>query len=170
MLKMKSYWLILAGALMVPAAWAVTNEAVEVKWLDLMPKEDLEAMETMPEITHETPFDKENLPEVMFSSSVVDTYEQKNIRIAGYMVPLESNDKGEITEFFLAPYMGACVHVPPPPPNQLIHVKFPKGAEVEGIWYPYEIEGVLSLDSFDNGLGAASYTLTADAVTVFEGE
>ena len=167
---MKSSWLLLLGILIIPAAWAATNEAVEVFWLDLMPKENLDIIEAMPEINYDSPFDQNGLQEVMFSASVVDTYEQQNIRIAGYMVPLESNDKGEITEFFLAPYVGACMHTPPPSPNQLIHVKYPKGAEIEGIWFPYEIEGILSLETFDNGMGAAGYTLTADMVKVFSEE
>lgn len=144
------------------------DSPAEVQWLDLMPKEDIEAMEKMPEIGHDNPFDKSTLPEVMFSSRVVDTYEQKNIRIAGYMVPLEVNDEGALTEFFLAPYMGACIHVPPPPPNQMIHVTFPKGANVEGIWYPFVIEGVLSVETFDNGLGAASYSMSATSVKAYE--
>ena len=167
---MKLRGLLLLGVLMMPMAWAVPNEAVDVSWLDLVPQEDLDAMETMPEISHENPFDRANLPEVLFSTSVVDTYEQQNIRIAGYMVPLETDEKGDITEFFFAPYMGACVHVPPPAPNQLIHVKFPEGAEIEGIWYPFEIEGVLSIETFDNGLGAASYSLQATKVKAYEGE
>ena len=146
--------------------WAANP--VEVQWLDLMPQEDIDAMESMPEISHDNPFDKSALPEVMFSSRVVDTYENKHIQIAGYLVPLETDNRGYLTEFFLAPYMGACIHVPPPPPNQLIHIKFPKGADVEGIWYPFVIEGVLKIESFDNGLGASSYSMTATSVKAYE--
>ena len=43
------------------------------------------------------------------------------IRIPGFVVPLE-NQRNQITEFLLVPYFGACIHVPPPPANQLIHV------------------------------------------------
>jgi uncharacterized protein len=46
-------------------------------------------------------------------------------RVPGYMVPLEDN-LDEVTEFLLVPYPGACIHVPPPPPNQIIHVTMEK--------------------------------------------
>jgi hypothetical protein len=51
----------------------------------------------------------------------------KNIRIGGYPVPLETDAKGRSTLFFLVPYPGACIHVPPPPPNQLVLVRYPQG-------------------------------------------
>lgn len=164
----KSFVFVLFSMFALTVSAASQEDATEIKWLDLMPDEDIDAMEKMPEIGHENPFDKNSLPEVMFSSKVVDTFENKHIRIAGYMVPLETNNEGELTEFFLAPYMGACIHVPPPPPNQMIHVKFPKGAEVEGIWYPFVIEGTLKLETFDNGMGASSYSMTATLVKPYE--
>jgi hypothetical protein len=160
--------LVCSVVLSVSVGASAADATTEIQWLDLMPQEDIDAMENMPEITHENPFDRSSMPEVMFSSKVVDAYENKQVRIAGYMVPLETNNKGELTEFFLAPYMGACIHVPPPPPNQMIHVKFPKGAEVEGIWYPFIIEGKLKLESFDNGMGASSYSMTATLVKPYE--
>jgi hypothetical protein len=43
------------------------------------------------------------------------------LRVPGYMVPLADNLE-EVTEFLLVPYPGACIHVPPPPPNQIVHV------------------------------------------------
>ena len=67
-------------------------------------------------------------------------------RVPGYMVPLEDNLE-EVTEFLLVPYPGACIHVPPPPPNQIVHVIMEgnKKAQVrlwmEAVW----VEGTLRL-------------------------
>lgn len=44
------------------------------------------------------------------------------VRMPGYLLPLEFSGK-EVTEFLLVPYVGACIHSPPPPPNQIVHVK-----------------------------------------------
>ena len=55
-----------------------------------------------------------------------------HVRIPGYLLPLElEND--EATEFLLVPYQGACIHTPPPPPNQIVHVKLESGIQVRGL-------------------------------------
>jgi hypothetical protein len=46
----------------------------------------------------------------------------KNVRIPGFMVPLEDNSQA-VTEFLLVPSPQACIHVPPPPPNQMVLVE-----------------------------------------------
>ena len=47
----------------------------------------------------------------------------KLVKIPGYMVPLE-DDSEVVSEFLLVPYVGACIHTPPPPPNQIVQVKY----------------------------------------------
>ena len=50
------------------------------------------------------------------------------VRLPGYVVPLEEV-KGELKEFLLVPYFGACIHSPPPPANQIVHVTLGHAAE-----------------------------------------
>jgi hypothetical protein len=64
----------------------------------------------------------------------------KTVRMSGYVLPLEF-DGTETVEFLLVPYVGACVHVPPPPPNQMVYVKFPPGFETEGLFAPVYVTG-----------------------------
>ena len=121
---------LLLGASLVHAA-----DLPETDWLELMPKSDQLALEQMPEIDHDSPeaqgtfTDKgglkqsEGLPAVMYSTKTVASMNGKTIRLGGYPVPLESDAKGRSTLFFLVPYPGACIHVPPPPPNQLVLVR-----------------------------------------------
>ncbi len=99
----------------------------ETDWLDLMPESDRQALFDMPEISHDTPeaesgfyvpgglrsTDKD-LPAVMYSAQTVPALDGRKILLGGYPVPLETNDKGNFVEFFLVPYPGACIHVPPP--------------------------------------------------------
>lgn len=175
---MRSYWLFL---LMVLPLW-VDAAPRTVDWLDLLPEEDYQAMLAMPEIGHdggeELPGDfaagmrqrDRNLPEVMYSTRVVDELDGQELRIAGYPVPLESNERGLYTSFFLVPYAGACIHVPPPPPNQIILVDYPRGIAIEDIYEPFWMSGSLHIDQTSNELANASYRFDADKVWIYDGE
>jgi len=61
--------------------------------------------------------------------SVNTDLDGKKIRLPGYLLPLEFEDK-KVTEFLLVPWVGACIHTPPPPPNQIVHVKLANGFEI----------------------------------------
>ena len=87
----------------------------------------------------------------------------KRIRIAGFAVPLERVGD-DVSEFLLVPYFGACIHSPPPPANQTIHVLV-KGTPrpmntMDTVW----VAGTLELHRADSGLGIAGYRLQADSV------
>ncbi|WP_373186988.1 DUF3299 domain-containing protein [Halopseudomonas sp.] len=175
---MRSYWLCIF--LLLPLWLEAAPRTVD--WLDLLPQEDYQAMLDMPEIGHEgteeLPGDfsssmrqrDENLPEVMYSTRVVSELDGEELRIAGYPVPLESNAAGLYTSFFLVPYAGACIHVPPPPPNQIILVDYPRGIAIDDIYEPFWMSGKLNIDQTSNELADASYRFEADKVWVYDGE
>lgn len=84
----------------------------------------------------------------------------QGVRIAGYVVPLEETREG-LKEFLLVPYHGACVHTPPPPANQIVHVK-PRGPvkgirSMDTVW----VAGVLSYVRNDSYMGTSSWSLPA---------
>jgi hypothetical protein len=88
------------------------------------------------------------------------------IRIPGFIVPLERKGN-QITQFLLVPYFGACIHTPPPPSNQIIHV-FPfkpvkEAQTMDAVW----ASGTLEVARSETGLGNASYRLRADLVTPY---
>lgn len=68
------------------------------------------------------------------------------VTLKGFMMPLDYESK-EITEFLFMPYVPSCMHVPPPPANQLILVKMKKGAKIKPSFYPLELTGKLSVDN-----------------------
>ena len=70
----------------------------------------------------------------------------KEVTIKGFMMPLDYESK-QIVEFLFMPYVPACMHVPPPPPNQLILVKMKKGLKVTSSFYPMELTGKLTIDT-----------------------
>ena len=73
----------------------------------------------------------------------------KSIKIPGFAVPLEGDDGFEyIDEFLLVPYFGACIHVPPPPPNQVILVILDKPVHFEVISFAIWITGILEIGDY----------------------
>ena len=166
---------LLLGSSLVHAA-----DLPETDWLDLMPESDQLALEHMPEIDHDSPeaqgtfTDKgglkqsKGLPAVMYSNKTVGGMNGKQIRLGGYPVPLEADAKGRSTLFFLVPYPGACIHVPPPPPNQLVLVRYPKGLKLEDIYTPLWVTGTLKVEAVSNDLADAAYALDAAKVRVVE--
>lgn len=153
----------------------------ELDWLELMPEEDRLALENMPEIEHNSPeadgFSDQGglkqgagLPAVMYSAKTVPALDGKTIRLGGYPVPLESDSRGRSIEFFLVPYPGACIHVPPPPPNQIVLVRYPQGITLDDIYAPLWVDGPLRVEPVSNDLADAAYALVAERVQLIEEE
>lgn len=111
------------------------------------------------------------------ASAVVENLNATSIKIPGYLLPLEFSSR-EVTEFLLVPWVGACIHTPPPPPNQIIHVVLDKGNgyESRSIYEPVWVAGkvftrattqnlFLKDGSGDINIG---YRLHADAVEKYQ--
>lgn len=75
----------------------------------------------------------------------------QTIRIPGYLLPLEFSGK-QVTEFLLVPWVGACIHTPPPPPNQIVHVKPGKPVAMSGMFEPVWVSGRLSTGALKKNL------------------
>jgi len=108
------------------------------------------------------------------AEAVDDGIDGQRIRIPGYILPL-AVEEGRVTEFLLVPWVGACIHTPPPPPNQMIHVSCPAGTEDRGRFAAVWLEGPIRLEpaSYDLFLvdGTASvnvaYTLQAESIAPY---
>jgi hypothetical protein len=68
---------------------------------------------------------------IKLASAVNPALDGKTVKLPGYVLPIEFNGK-QVTEFLLVPWVGACIHTPPPPPNQIVHVKTDKPLEITG--------------------------------------
>ncbi|MCB1960557.1 MAG: DUF3299 domain-containing protein [Rhodocyclaceae bacterium] len=94
---------------------------------------------------------------------VVPELNGQRVRMAGFLVRLEGDEK-HIREFLLVPYFGACIHVPPPPANQVVHVipeqPVPVGPEMGAVW----VNGTIRLAASKTDLGDAGYRIDAVAV------
>jgi hypothetical protein len=94
---------------------------------------------------------------------VVAALDGRRVRIGGYVVSLDF-DSTKVKEFLLVPFVGACIHVPPPPANQIVYVKSDQGFEVTGQFDPVWVTGTLKVTTAFTGLAEAGYSLDADAV------
>ncbi|WP_123713847.1 DUF3299 domain-containing protein [Sinobacterium caligoides] len=148
-----------------------------LEWVDLIPKEDLEALEHPPGYiadVEDGSFEDQissqinnslvaaaddRYQQALVSTDVVPAMNNRPVRVPGFIVPLEFNDKQEVTQFFLVPYFGACIHVPPPPPNQIIFVRYPPGLKQEELYTPYWVSGVLETSLVENDMATAAYSM-----------
>jgi hypothetical protein len=94
---------------------------------------------------------------------VVEGLGGKRVHIGGYVVPLNF-DATRVTDFLLVPFVGACIHVPPPPANQIIYVKVEQGFDVQGTFDPVWVTGTLKVTPTFTGLADAGYSLEAEKV------
>jgi hypothetical protein len=92
----------------------------------------------------------------------------QRVKIPGFIVPLDVGKDGTVSEFFLVPYFGACIHVPPPPPNQIVYVTTQKGIALDSIYEAYWITGTMKMQNKSTRLGAAAYSLAADLVEIYK--
>lgn len=180
------HWLFVVFVLLVARVDA--QEAYrEVEWTELMPEDDLAILLNPPDIiaSLEEGSDGDNVagasdqlkdqPEAqryfsaLQSTRVVEAFNGAKINIPGFIVPLDFDDKQQVTEFLLVPFFGACIHLPPPPPNQIIHVKFSTGLAYTQIDAPYILEGTLHTTSVESPLATAAYTMTVDSMVRYDG-
>ncbi|MGE8148669.1 DUF3299 domain-containing protein [Pseudomonas frederiksbergensis] len=151
--------------------WAA--EPADLTWSEMIPPDapaevpnmtPLHDLSQMSSTLESAPAAKQDLP----NAPVVKSLDGKNIRLPGYIVPLEVSEEGRTTEFLLVPYFGACIHVPPPPSNQIVHVKSEVGVKLDELYQPYWIEGSLQVKATTSELADAGYQMEADKIYVYE--
>jgi hypothetical protein len=152
---MKAFLLLL---MCVPSL--VLAETKELYWEDMMPPDYIQP--DIP-ISHDGSMMQLNL-----DAPVVTALNGQKVKIPGFVVPLEGDDK-LTTEFLLVPFFGACIHVPPPPPNQIVYVKFSKGVPIDNLYDAVWVTGILSTEGWSGDIATVGYSLTGISVEPFEG-
>ena len=97
-------------------------------------------------------------------SSPARDLNNKIVSVPGFMVPLE-DDADQVTEFLLVPFAGACIHVPPPPPNQMIYVKLRRNQKAKmSFTEPIVVFGQLHVATVQSPYGDVSFNMDGDTV------
>jgi hypothetical protein len=163
----------MACAAVVPTAFAA--EPREISWEDLVPAdwdpsksfEDLKDLAALPDSDQRVQKLYDRMREVWDNAPTVRSLAGQTVKLPGYLVPIE-RDKAGMREFLLVPYFGACIHTPPPPANQIIHVRSAtpiKGLRsMDAIW----VSGVLGLAKNNSEMGVSGYSMTASRVVKYK--
>ena len=138
-------------------------------WVDLLPETERGSYDPAPQASHDYLLGEASLAaQQVLDFSVNEKLADQQVRIPGFIVPLELDDKGLVTEFFLVPYFGACIHVPPPPANQMVYVRMARGISLDSMYAAYWISGKLTVEARRTTLGAAAYTLMGTAAEEYK--
>jgi hypothetical protein len=106
----------------------------------------------------------EQLRKAWESAPVVESLNNKVVKLSGYLVTLEGDGKA-VSEFLLVPYFGACIHVPPPPSNQVVLVRTGvKPFKAKHLFDTVSVTGRLRTEQARNELASASYVIEATHV------
>ena len=92
----------------------------------------------------------------------------KEVRIPGYVTPIAFDDEN-VSEFLFVPFLGACIHVPPPEANQIIHVTNAKGISAKDVWQPMWLTGRLEAKPVGTVLADVGYRMREAVVSAYDG-
>lgn len=140
------------------------EDTLTLEWIDLIPESERNQFDAqgMPAIDHSG-----GVMEQSKLGSVRQELNGSKVKIPGFVIPLEG-DANTVTEFLLVPYFGACIHVPPPPPNQIIYVNFPKGAPIQQLWDVIYVIGELQTETVSHDLAETGYVIQGIEIAEYD--
>lgn len=162
-------------------AGAAANDAAsrgvrEIGWEELLPEGEEERLaqlyqQQMAMLYSGGPIAEGSPADQMIQIGTFNTVAELNqtkVRIPGYTVPFEFGANAEIKEFLLVPYYGACLHAPPPPPNQTVFVIAEEPIRLRDLAQAVWIEGTLFTQTQESELADAAYTIRIDRIEKYE--
>ncbi len=163
-------WLSLQAA---PAAGEADRASYrEVPWEELLPNDwhpekALEGLDfaNLPDDDPRALKAYEAFAAELAKAPVNEKMDGRRIKIAGFVAPLDWENDTRLKEFLLVPYFGACIHVPPPPANQIIYIKMEKSLKgvqtMDTIW----VHGTIFLEKNESGsMGSSGYSMKVDKI------
>lgn len=156
-------------------------ELVEVWWEDLIPADFVQPENPFATMSQEQidklmdGSDESNAEiariEAEFSiAPVVEDLDGKRVKIPAYVTPLEFDGQSFMKEFLLVPYVGACMHTPPPPSNQIVHAQSPDAIEIPNIYDAVWAIGTLRTKSVQSDLAESGYQLEVEQILPYTTE
>lgn len=188
--------LILFTLLLAASSLSQASQYKTLDWVDLLPAGDFEALSNPPASISQLPHDltlddmvgsatdaiadslapfggsdpqDEAYYAALNSVNVNQEFDNTDVRIPGFIVPLEFDETQKVTEFFLVPYFGACIHYPPPPPNQIIYIEYPEGISISELYNPFWIEGKMATSLVENTIATSAYSMLAHDIRFYDG-
>ncbi|MCU4674156.1 DUF3299 domain-containing protein [Catenovulum sp. 2E275] len=157
-----------------------------IEWPELLPKDDLDALMDPPDYLTQIMDGSENdtleafkqteklddktkrYQQALSSHRVIAEFNNKKIRIPGFVVPIFVDQSQKAISFFIVPYFGACLHMPPPPPNQIIYVDYEQGLTVNNLYDPFWFEGTITIENTTNDIAASAYQMNIKRISPYD--
>ena len=134
------------AATLVFSGLAVADDARELTWEELIPEGAVVEQPAVPvppagdDLFGDDEFKEDSFEDYFMPPptpmGVVDELDGVRVKLPGFVVPLELDGEGDVKEFLLVPYFGACIHYPPPPANQMVYVSAEDPFDIEMTWAP----------------------------------
>lgn len=158
-----------AGNFPLAATIHAAPPPLNLTWRDLVPAAERAAYSQGPSAAYHDYLGGESGPaaEQPMAYTINAELNGRIVRMPGFIVPLDVTEGGKVTVFFLVPFFGACIHVPPPPPNQIVYVTFDEGIALNSMEEAYWITGQMSTTVSTTDLGVSAYSIAASRVDPF---
>ncbi|MDC0602062.1 DUF3299 domain-containing protein [Aliiglaciecola sp.] len=154
-----------------------------IEWKELIPKDEIAVIQkyqTKPAVTVndltqqilnsiEASGDLE-YQQTLVSTNTVESMVNTNVKISGFVVPIDFYASKNPKFIFIVPYFGACIHFPPPPPNQMFFVKLEDTFTEFDINQAYTFTGKINIALFEDMLGTSAYSMDVNIIKKFYGE
>ena len=165
---------VLAGALLSLSLPLAATDVRQISWEALIPNDapppklqmaPIHAMSELADaLAEQAPAARQLEP----AAPVVKALDGQRVKLPGYIVPLDVDAQNRVSEFLLVPYFGACIHVPPPPSNQIVHVTAELGVSLDDLYQPFWVEGTLRVEPISSELAEVGYQMSAEKIYVYE--
>lgn len=167
-LRLFRAWPLLAAALFgLNLAASAADTPIDIQWYDLVPEGEPAADDLSALLGIHDPGNTPILGQTKIDEGqIVTEYDDKTIRLPGYLLPLDFGSEGS-SQFLLVPYVGACIHVPPPPPNQIVLVTTEKPYQSQGLFEPVFVTGRFSSAVTSTEYADVAYALSAEEFEAF---
>ncbi len=155
-----------SGAATLAPQAALADKVIDLNWDDLLPEGETTVPRTLSGLIDHNGPDLSRLQPA--SSGVRSDWNGKTVRLPGFIVPIDHEGMA-VTAFILVPYAGACIHVPPPPANQLVFVTTEDPYESRGLFAPVHVTGMFGVSAMSTHLAQIGYALSVDKIQPFQG-
>lgn len=160
-----------------------SRSIIELQWQALLPDAERDALSqyqtrssanTVEDVTSNIlrsiqAASDQNYQAAMYSTNTLDTYNGAAVAMAGFIVPISFHEDQSPEIVFIVPYFGACIHFPPPPPNQMVFTKLAPGFTDLELEKAYLVSGLFSQGMFEDPMGTAAYQLDTVSIRPFVG-
>jgi hypothetical protein len=146
-----------------------TNVLQEIDWRDLLPESERKRYNPNAPAPVHGALGEGGPPAVQIVTTTVNQdLDQALVRLPGFIVPLGAPKNGVVREFYLVPYIGEDIHVPPPPSNQMVYVRSATGIATEAVHEAHWVTGKMRVETRTTPLGTSAYSLVANKVEQYQ--